>query len=380
MLALSFSYFTLQLCYVWNWNTLPLWKNPKEKLTTTHISVVISARNEAENIVRCLQSIATQNYPTALFEIILIDDHSEDETLARAKELQISNLRTLRLQDYLLTSEKINAYKKKAIEVGIDQAVGKLIVCTDADCRVGKEWLRQIALCYEKTNAKMIVGPVLFEDEQSLFQRFQSLDFLGMMAITGAGINGRFLYMCNGANLAYPKAVFEELEGFKGIDTLASGDDVLFLQKVAMHYPKDIRYLKANEAVVFTTPMRTLRSFIRQRVRWASKSGSYSTRLLSGWGTQLQLALVWLFSLSIVSSFLLIPFWGLNIFWLWFIQFIMKGYADYWLLSSAAKFFKRPDLMRVFVPSLFLHCWYIVWVGFLGMLPKRYIWKGRGVK
>jgi cellulose synthase/poly-beta-1,6-N-acetylglucosamine synthase-like glycosyltransferase len=206
-------------------------------------------------------------------------------------------------------------------------------------------------------------------------EQFQSLDFAGMMAITAAGIQGKYLYMCNGANLAYPKAVFEEVKGFEGVDGLASGDDMLLLQKIADRYPDGIQYLKTNAAVVLTAPMQTLSSFIQQRRRWASKSGSYK-----GWGTQLQLGLVWLFSLSMLLTLCLTPFLGCSMLLLWLIQFALKAIADYLLLNSACRFFKRIDLMKVFWPSLFLHWGYIIWVGSLGLLPTKYKWKGRSVK
>jgi cellulose synthase/poly-beta-1,6-N-acetylglucosamine synthase-like glycosyltransferase len=340
----------------------------------TSISVIIPARNEAKNIGLCLQTVAQQNYPKDLFEIILIDDHSEDDTVAIANALGITNLHIIDLKDFVKDT-KINAYKKKAIEVAIAQAKGELIVCTDADCRVGEDWLPLIAHCYEKTNAKFIAGPVLFDREQSLFQRFQSLDFAGMMLITAGGIEGKYLYMCNGANLAYPKAIFEEVDGFAGVDGLASGDDMLLLQKIVEKYPDGIRYLKTESAVVLTSPMPTLKAFIEQRRRWASKSGAYR-----GWNTQLQLGLVWLFHLSIVSSLWLLPFYGVDVLWLLLAQIMIKAFADYFLLNAACTFFNRKDLMKIFIPALFLHLWYIVWVGMLGLLPKGYIWKGRQVK
>lgn len=343
-------------------------------VSKTLITVIIPARNEAKNIALCLQSVAHQNYPIDLFEIILIDDHSEDDTVAIANKLGIENLRIIDLKDYI-KGDQINAYKKKAIEVAIAEAKGELIVCTDADCRVGEDWLSLFAHCYEKTNAKFIAGPVLFDNEQSLFQRFQSLDFVGMMLITAAGIEGKYLYMCNGANLAYPKAIFEEVDGFAGVDGLASGDDMLLLQKIAEKHPNAIHYLKAETAAVLTEAMPTLQSFIGQRRRWASKSGAYR-----GWNTQLQLGLVWLFHLSFVFSLCLLPFYGLDALWLLLAQVMIKAFADYFLLQAASTFFNKKELMKIFIPALFLHIWYIVWVGVLGLMPKGYVWKGRKVK
>ena len=114
--------------------------------------------------------------------------------------------------------------------------------------------------------------------ERNLLERFQSLDFCGMMGITGAGIHKKYLLMGNGANLAYEKAVFEEVGGFEGIDHLASGDDILLMQKIAKVYPEQLVFVKNLEAVINTTAQPTWRAFIQQRVRWASKSAQYPQR------------------------------------------------------------------------------------------------------
>ncbi len=152
-----------------------------------------------------------------------------------------------------------------------------------------------------------------YGEEKSLFEKFQSLDFIGMMGVTGAGIHGRFMNMCNGANLAYEKKAFYEVDGFNGIDKIASGDDMLLLQKMANRFPNQICFLKNKNATVLTHAKSDLKSFFQQRIRWASKSSSYQEFQIT-----FILALVFFFCVSTVFNFFLLPFFfgkiGLKIF------------------------------------------------------------------
>jgi cellulose synthase/poly-beta-1,6-N-acetylglucosamine synthase-like glycosyltransferase len=195
------------------------------------------------------------------------------------------------------------------------------------------------------------------------------------MCVTGAGIHRRFMNMCNGANLAYPKHIFYEVNGFEGIDHLASGDDMLLMQKIAQRYPDRIAYIKNPAATIFTKAKPTLKSFLQQRIRWTTKSTSYQE-----WRVTFILAMVFFFCCSIVFSLLLIPFIGKTAVWLFAISFFIKMTMDYFFLKNMARFFGRLDLMKTFFSSSVLHLLYIVVVGILGNFIKKYEWKGRRVK
>lgn len=373
---LSIYYSYLMLRYAEGWRTLPTTEVEPDWLPQTSISVLIPARNEAEYIEQGLRSILSQNYPQHLYEIILIDDHSTDDTAAVATAIGAQRVRVLSLEKILQTIDykhfTNNSFKKLGIKNAIAQAKGELIVCTDADCVAQPDWLRFMAYCYEQKQAKFIAAPVNFYEETSVFERFQSLDFVGMMGITGAGIHRRFMNMCNGANLAYPKTVFEEVGGFEGIDHIASGDDMLLMQKIAARYPNDVYCLKHPKATIFTHAKSTWESFISQRVRWASKSSVYPER----WVT-FDLAMVFFFCCNIVLSLLLSPWIGIHCF---VVQLLIKSVIDYFFLKNLAQYFERKDLMRVFLPSQLLHILYIMVVGIKSNLVKEYEWKGRKVK
>ncbi|NJL75821.1 MAG: hypothetical protein HC892_13175 [Saprospiraceae bacterium] len=228
---------------------------------------------------------------------------------------------------------------------------------------------------YECQQMKFIAAPVNFYQEQNALERFQSLDFMGMMGIAGGGIQRRFMRMCNGANLAYTKSVFEEVHGFQGINHIASGDDMLLMHKVAARYPKQVGYLKNSSATVFTHAKPTLRDFLQQRIRWATKSSGYQEQIVI-----VILALVLFFCLNIILTILLIPFLGWKIVFILVGLLLAKAIMDYLFLNLMSHFFERKQLMKSFVPSFFMHIAYIVFVGTAANFVKNYEWKGRKVK
>ena len=105
---------------------------PWEEFPT--VSVIIPARNEEKNIGQLLEALRQQDFPAEKLEIIVVDDHSEDQTAAIARSFL--NVRVLPFRE-----EGLNSYKKKALEKAVAAACGELIVCTDADCIPTKEWL-----------------------------------------------------------------------------------------------------------------------------------------------------------------------------------------------------------------------------------------------
>ncbi|MFK8007501.1 MAG: glycosyltransferase [Saprospiraceae bacterium] len=372
---LSLAYVLIMLRYLINWKSIPIWEIPTTFSPRTKITILIPARNESANIQACVQSILDQKYPSHLFEIIVIDDHSEDDTATLVQQFQTPNIQVLFLKDFITERSKLQSFKKKAIEIGVENSTGDLIISTDADCIVPPSWLNYLVSFYEEGQYKFIAAPVNFHEENSLFEKFQSLDFIGMMGVTGAGIHGKFMNMCNGANLAYEKKAFYDVDGFNGIDKFASGDDMLLLQKMAQHFPTQIGFLKNKNATVLTNAKSDLKSFAQQRIRWASKSSNYQEFQIL-----LILALVFFFCVSIVFNFFLLPFFFNKIGWILLTPLLIKTIIDFFYLNQLAVFFQRKDLMKIFFPAQIFHIIYIFVIGLLGNVVKEYNWKGRKVK
>lgn len=376
-LSLALGYVAILIIYSYGWKNLPEWQVPKDYTPSVQCTVIIPARNESENLPACLKSIAEQQYPKSLTQVIVVDDHSTDNTLQIAKKFAIGHPETevLELKQHLAPDLKFNSFKKEAINVGIKHAKGSLIVTTDADCVLPPDWLMLICSFYEKRNPVFIAAPVGFKDERTLFERFQSLDFLGMMCGTAAGIHLGLKNMSNGANLAYSREAFLKVGGFKGIDHLATGDDILLMQKIAEAYPRRIAFLKSRKAVALTKAKATIHEFISQRVRWASKSTDYKE-----WMVTFILGWVFLFCIFIVATPFLSPLYGTSVLALFVVLLGVKTLADFFYLRMMAKFFRRTELMKSYLPSQILHILYIVTVGIMGNLVRQYHWKGRRVR
>jgi glycosyltransferase involved in cell wall biosynthesis len=220
----------------------------KGKTPQTKFSIVIPARNEAANIENCIAGILAQNYPSHLFELIVIDDFSEDETanIVGSIALQYNNVRLLRLQDFT-KDENIVAYKKRAIEIAIEQANHPWIVTTDADCSFTNNWLASYDAYIQEHNCVMIAAPVSYKNTGSFLSVFQVLDFISLQGITAAAVGSGSHTLCNGANLCYSKEAFERVGKFSGIDHLPSGDDMLLMHKMKRSYPGKIGYLYAQD-------------------------------------------------------------------------------------------------------------------------------------
>lgn len=237
-------------------------KESKER-SETFISVIVPVRNEEANISRLLDSLLAQHFN--MFEIIIVNDHSEDRTVEVVKQ-SIDGKRNVRLID--LSNE---SGKKKAIARGVTEAKGDVIVTTDADCIVPENWLIIIDKYFQTENTKMVFGGVRIETTRNFFSSLQALEFSSLVGSGAATLSLGYPSMCNGANLAFRKSVFEEVKGFEGNFHIASGDDEFLLRKIVKRYPKGVKFLNNPESVVATQPLPDLRSFLRQRIRWAGK-------------------------------------------------------------------------------------------------------------
>ena len=381
-LILLLGYSALLVYYRKSWGSIPDFKVEANSKLGTKISIIIPARNEEENIGYCLQSIIEQSYPAHLFEVLVVDDHSTDKTAAIIKSYASNNVKLISLKDYLSANE-INSYKKKAIEISIQQSNGELIVTTDADCIFPKNWLTTIASFYESKRPAFIVMPVLISYGKKMIEVFQSLDFMTLQGITGASVHEKFHSMCNGANLAYTKEAFITVNGFKGIDNIASGDDMLLMHKIYNQFPNNIEYLKSREVIVTTNPVSTIQEFFNQRIRWASKADQFDDK-------RIFIVLIIVYFLNVLMMVLpivaLISNRSISIMNIQLSMFnfyasllLIKTIFELFFLYPVAKFFNQTKLLWWFPIAQPFHIVYTVIAGWLGKFGK-YTWKERSVK
>ena len=351
-----------------SWDRIPV-SAPDPGFRPIPVTVIIPARNEATHIQNCLLSLFNQSYPSAFTDILVVNDFSTDDTAAVVAKYS-DKCRLLNLSDHLANS--VNSYKKKAIETGIAHSRAELIICTDADCMMGKDWILGLVSAYQKENCVFIAAPVKIIPDGSALSVFQTLDFISLQGITGAAVFKNLYPMCNGANLAYTRNAFDEVGGFAGIDHIASGDDMLLMKKMQSHFPGRTGYIKDPRVIVSTSSAADIRAFFNQRIRWASKISHYKHS-----ATFFTLALVYILNVSLLLLFFACMFYG---HWKWLLLLLAcKTVSEYFFVSKVAAFFGQQTLMKYFILCQPFHIIYTVIAGSFGSFG-RYEWKNRKVK
>lgn len=329
----------------------------------TSFTIIVPFRNEKENLPILLESFSNLNYPTDLLEVILVDDASDEKFQVTGFTIHVSQIDNVRVS---------KSPKKDAITTAMQYVKTDWVITTDADCVVPKSWLITFDNYIQKHNVSMLAGAVTYDCRNSFLDHFQQLDLTSLQGATigSFGLNKGF--MCNGANFAYTKSLFESLNGFEGNDKIASGDDVFLLQKAIEKFPSNVHYLKANHAIVTTKPTENWKALFHQRVRWAAKTSAYK----SVFGKCLGLV-VFFGNLSFVIGFffLLFGIWSYPIF----VIFAFSKFAiDFVLLSITNQFLVKTRIKSLLLSSL-LYPFFSSAVALYSLLGS-YEWKDRQFK
>ena len=340
--------------------------NSQNKLPISKVnnsfSIVISARNEAGFISQCLQSITNQNYNSENFEIILINDHSTDNTLAIIHQFKIHN-KTFKISIIDLADfDKIDN-KKQAITKGIEQAKFDYVILTDADCSRGNNWLKTINQFINISSAKMVYAPVEFA-AKNIFEKLQALEFAGLVGVGAAAMELKYPNMCSAANLIFEKAVFFEVNGYEDNMHVISGDDEFLMHKIFKKYPNQVQFLHQKEAIVLTGANGTLSQLTEQRKRWVSKSTKYENRYIT-----FILIMAYFYNISMVVN--LFIDWHLA-----FHQILFKTLIEGIFLVTILKLFGKTKLILLLPLAEIFHVLYVIIIGIWANFGT-YNWKGR---
>ena len=351
-LALGLSYVLLIQWVLRQWAALPLLQQPGEWPSPPKVAILVAARNEASNIGPCLKALSRQEYPAGRYQIVVIDDHSTDNTVGAVQQQAFPNLTLLQLPEG-------QTGKKAALEFGAAATQSDILLTTDADCQPPPEWVQLHVWHLTSGPLQGSAGPVLLTGSDSALYRFQALDMAGMMVLTAAGLRTNTWILGNGASLAYYRAAFEAAEGYAGNRATASGDDIFLIAKLNARNTGGVQFLKSPKAAVPTPASANWRAFFQQRLRWGTKNAAAPASS----GTTLALGTAFLLSWAILLSPLLffsIGLWALVLF-----AFLLglKSWADYQLLRTASDFFGQRHLMKAFVLSEVLHILYIAIIG-----------------
>ena len=338
--------------------------NLKEKFFTFNnknnvkASVLIAARNEEKNIGNLLKSLYNQTFSKELFEVIIIDDHSEDETISVVENF-LKEHKDINLKFFKAEKED----KKHAISQALHLAENELILVTDADCFLKETWIESIVNFYKEENCKMILAPVLLSPAETFFEKIQVLEHLSLIGSTAGSAAIGFPVMCNGANMAYERLVALEVEKQRKDFNIPSGDDMFLMEYFIKNYgAENVKFLLSKNAIVKTNTCKNISEFFRQRRRWVSKTKSYTS-----WKILSTAFVVLFFNLSIISllvSALFSPTLLIPYFLLTFLKFLI----DYPLLRNITTFMNQKNLLIWTLPLEFVYPFYAVFTAISGML------------
>lgn len=346
----------------------------------TSFTVVIPFRNEAHNLSDLLDSIYKLNYPKSLYEILFIDDQSEDASVVVIEDfMTIHNdfdklSQNKRIQYKTIENIKTSyAPKKDAITTAINIAKHEWVITTDADCILPKYWLDSFDELIQTHNPNCIAAPVNYISSNSFFNRFQTLDFLSLQGATIGGFGLKSPFLCNGANFGYRTSIFKSLNGFNGNDEIASGDDIFLLEKLKQLNLNKVDYLKTSKAIVHTKPVENIRLLIQQRLRWASKTSKNPNQFSKLIGIVIAIA-----NLTCISLIPLLLFDKINPR-IALAVFVIKFAIDFLLLFKTTRFFRQENILFSFISSSVIYPFFSIYIVILSLI-KPYTWKGRTFK
>lgn len=324
------------------------------------VSVLIAARNEGKNIEKLLQSLYNQTFTKENFEVIVVDDHSDDETSEIAESFKVSHP-----EMSLKLLKATGSGKKQAISQALHAADNEVVIVTDADCELPAKWIEKMLAYYIAKDLKMLLGPVLLSPADTLFEKLQVLEHMSLIASTAGSAAIGMPVMCNGANMMYDRKSALNVEKDRTDMKLASGDDMFLMEQfIARYGSKAIGFFLSREVIVKTATMPNLKAFFRQRTRWTSKTKAYTN-----WKIIATALTVFLFNLSIVFFFVAGLF--MPVFWAFYVLYvIMKTLIDYPIIRRISAFMKQKKLKFWTLPLEFIYPFYVVFTAIAGMFTK----------
>lgn len=328
------------------------------------VSIVVACRNEENNIAQLLNCLVQQNYSKEQMEIIVVDDHSEDATIAVIEQFTES---FKYIKHFKLTDKKQG--KKEALDLAIKQAAYDHILTTDADCTMPANWVNSFVAFYTNHKSKLIAGPVVFK-HNNIFHKLQALEFMSLVGSGAGAIGIKRPIMNNGANLFFDKSLYNTSNQQKHF---ASGDDIFLLLHAKREYKNSIHFLKSEDAVVETNPANNLHQFIHQRIRWTSKSKSYKDFDL------IFTALIVFLTNLILGASIVYNLFASDAFLYAILFFAFKSIIDLTILLPVSRFFHQQKLLWLFIPLKVIYPFYIILTAIFGLLGN-FMWKNRSLQ
>ncbi len=243
--------------------SINLQKNPTSNLPK--VSVIVAGRNESHNISRCIRSLSKINYPDALLEIILVNDHSTDNTL----ELMIKETANFDFFKIINSRENTSGNlkgKANAIDTAISQSTGEIIISTDADCEVPPDWVIE-TVGYYSGNTAMVCGFTMIKPCDSLFSKLQNLDWMYLLTLASSSAGLKMILSCLGNNLSFSRKSYIDTGGYSAIGFSVT-EDLALMRRIDSDKNYEIKFPVNKKCLVETLPCKDVKELFSQKRRW----------------------------------------------------------------------------------------------------------------
>lgn len=360
LLVIPLSYVLFFFLLIKGWN----------KLYYTHItsnktvSILIPFRNESDSLTDLIKSLNSLEYEPANLEIIFIDDHSDDNSSLIIKNIKW-NHKIIHLEADVFG-------KKNAVTTGLKNAANEIIVCTDADCTFSPEWLHGLLSPFKNENIKIVLGGVVLSGEHHILSAFEKIEFISLVAAGASFCGLGHPIYGNGANLAFCKSAVKELDNPFNAKK-SSGDDVFLIHSIKKKYHNAIAFTQHPNSIVRAKSTKTLSEFIRQRIRWASKSASYTD------SDAVSLSIyILLFNLAL-TILLVGSFFCSCLFYTFVITYVTKTLLDLIFFMKIDHLLGTKKYLKHIFYFQMIYMIYITIIGTSSLLITP-SWKGRKIK
>jgi len=239
-------------------------------LFTPPVSIIICAKNEAENLKQFLPFVMTQDYPE--YQVVVVNDSSEDDS-----ELILAKIKNEYPHLYFTSIPKDQIFshgKKLALTVGVKAATHEYLVFTDADCKpASNQWLKEMVKGFEPEGKEIVIGFGGYLKQKGLINALVRYDtFFTALQYMGFALSNK-PYMGVGRNLAYKKELFNKNGGLKKYANILSGDDDLFVKETANK--KNISVIFNPDSHTISIPSKSLNDWILQKARHLTTASKY---------------------------------------------------------------------------------------------------------
>jgi len=327
------------------------------------VCIIVAARDEARTLPACLQSLIALDYPHDKLEILIVNDHSQDDTGSIIDSVAAGREYIHHVD--LLPEEKAMPGKAGAVLAGIEKSRGEIIFLTDADCQVPASWIR--ALLQEFTPETGLVGGFTLlhrkHHPETLLGRIQSLDWLFLLTI--AAISARLGKPLSwmGNNMAFRRTAYEEIGGYRALGGSLIEDFVL-IHALAQKTCWRISFQCHPGSTIHSQPPSSLQGLYQQRKRWG-----LGIRMVRPFGKLLMISSFFA-HIAVLAGLLLNLRFGVP-------GLVAMMGVDLFICWRGARRLNRLDLLRDFFGFELFYFIYTVFLPLALILSSRVAWKNQ---